>query len=90
MVVDSIVGSRLPSLVKILLLLRSSNASPRYSVFLVFRLMFIVTEGQLSSVENWTICTAGESLPVILLLITVPGTLNVNVSNDLENHITYD
>jgi len=48
----SIVGSRLPSLVKILLLLRSSNASPRYSVFLVFRLMFIVTEGQLSSVEN--------------------------------------
>ena len=34
------------------LLLRSSNASPRYSVFLVFRLMFTVTEGQLSSVEN--------------------------------------
>ena len=44
--------SRFPSLVKILLLLRSSNASPRYSVFLVFRLMFTVTEGQLSSVEN--------------------------------------
>ena len=43
----SIVGSCLPSLVKILLLLRSSNASPCYSFFLVFRLMFTVTEGQL-------------------------------------------
>ena len=51
-VVDEYVGSHLPSLVKILLLLLSSNASPRYSVFLVFRLMFTVTEGQLSSVEN--------------------------------------
>ena len=43
--------------------------------------MFTVTEGQLSSVENWrTICTARESPPAIVLLITVLGTLNVNVS----------
>ena len=79
----SIVGPRLPSLVKILLPLQSSNASTCCSVSWDFRLCS-VTGGQRVSVENWrTICTSDESPPAVLLLITVLETLNVNVSTKL-------